>query len=276
MHSLKDQIKQIIPYWLGKEIKEIYRLILGLIYKGNKYHCPYCKHNFRKMLSDGETLEVISKFQIIGSGYRDNCTCPRCYSKDRDRLIHLYLEKKTNIFTSQHKLLHIAPEDWLKKLFQALPNIEYIFGVKGVKSMGYYYDPETIELDLTNLKMSDASFDAIICNHVLEHIPDDKKAISEIYRVLKPGAWAILQVPYSAMLKDTFEDENINLPEERAKFFGQFDHVRIYGKDYKNRLELAGFKVELFNPANEVWSEKYIEKYALNRKEDLFIAHKPL
>lgn len=275
MINIKDQIKQFIPYSSGKLIKNFYRRFLGLIYKGNKYYCPYCKHSFRKMLSDGEALEVNSKYQIIGSGYRDNCTCPRCFAKDRDRLIHLYLEKKTDVFISPHHILHIAPEEWLKKLFLSLPNIEYVSGVKGVKNMGFYYDPKTLELDLTDIKMSDESFDTIICSHVLEHIPDDKKAMSEIYRVLKPGGWAILQVPHSPILEDTFEDANIIFPKERVKSFGQFDHVRIYGKDYKNRLEKAGFHVEIFNPNNEEWGKSYVEKYALNQKENLFIAHKP-
>ncbi|MBN2237485.1 MAG: hypothetical protein JW729_07985, partial [Bacteroidales bacterium] len=104
--------------------------MLGLWYKGSTYYCPYCMHSFRNLRTDGEVLPVISKYQIIGSGYRKNCTCPRCYSKDRDRLIHLYLEKKTKLFIEPHKVLHVAPEAWLKELFQSLPNIQYTNGVK--------------------------------------------------------------------------------------------------------------------------------------------------
>ncbi|MFH1000938.1 MAG: class I SAM-dependent methyltransferase [Bacteroidota bacterium] len=275
MNGLKHKIKRIIPFWLGKKIRGTYQKGLGVLYKGKTYYCPYCKHSFRKMLSDGEKLHVIEKFQIIGSGYRENCTCPRCYSKDRDRLIYLYFEKNTSLFTEQHKVLHIAPEAWLKELFQSLPNIHYTNGVKEPENMGYYYDRRTRDLDITDLEMKDNFYDVIVCNHVLEHIPDDIKAMKEIYRVLKPGAKAVLQVPYSLILESTYEDESITKPEQRSKFFGQFDHVRIYAKDYVKRLESVGFKVELFNPIKEEWGSKYINRYALNPKEDLFVAHKP-
>jgi len=276
MDGIKQKIKRLIPFWLGKKIRGAYQKFLGLIYKGNNYYCPYCKHSFRKMLSDGERLQVIEKFKIIGSGFRHNCTCPRCYSKDRDRLIHLYFEIKSNIFTVPQKVLHIAPEAWLKELFQALPHIHYTNGVKDAESMGYYYDRRTRDLDITDLEMKDNFYDVIVCNHVLEHIPDDIKAMKEIYRVLKPGGWAVLQVPYSNVLESTYEDKTIVKLEQRAKFFGQFDHVRIYAKDYVKRLESVGFKVELFNPVNEDWGNNYIEKYGLNTKEDLFVAHKPM
>ncbi len=276
MSGIKQKIKHLIPFWLGKKIRGSYQKILGLIYKGQNYTCPYCKHNFKKMLTDGEKLEVIQKYQIIGSGYRKNCTCPRCYAKDRDRLIHLYLEKKTSVFSKPHRVLHIAPEAWLKELFQSLPNIHYTNGVKDAESMGYYYDRRTRDIDITDLEMKDDFYDIIVCNHVLEHIPNDIKAMKEIYRVLKPGGWAILQVPYSPVLDSTFEDENIVSKADRTKFFGQFDHVRIYGSDYVNRLEFVGFKVERFNPKNESWGAAYIKKYALNPQEDLFIAHKSI
>lgn len=270
------KIKRLIPFWLGKKIRGTYQKVLGIIYKGKNYHCPYCHHTFKKMLPDGEQLNVISKYQIIGGGYRENCTCPRCYSKDRDRLIHLYLEKRTSVFTIPHRVLHIAPEAWLKELFQSLKHIHYTNGVKDAESMGYYYDRRTRDLDITDLEMKDNFYDIVVCNHVMEHIPNDIKAMKEIFRVLKPGGWAILQVPYSPVLEKTFEDDSIVAPDQRAEFFGQFDHVRIYGKDYIQRLELAGYKVELFNPKNEIWGQEYITKYALNPKEDLFIAHKPI
>ncbi|MDA3905884.1 MAG: methyltransferase domain-containing protein [Bacteroidales bacterium] len=276
MNRLKENLKRLIPIWLGKKIRGTFQKFLGLIYIGKKYHCPYCKFNFRKMLSDGETHAVIAEYQIIGSGYRENCKCPRCYAKDRDRLIHLYLEKNTSIFTKNHRVLNIAPEAWLKEFFQSLSHIHYTYGVKGVENMGYYYDRTTRELDITNLEMKDNLYDTIVCNHVLEHIHDDVAAMKEIYRVLKPGGWAILQVPYSASLEETFEERNINTSAEREKLYGQFDHVRIYGLDYFKRLEFVGFNVERFNPINEDWGKEYIEKYALNPREDLCIAHKPL
>lgn len=271
-----QKIKRLIPFWLGKKIRGTYQKFLGFLYKGKNYYCPYCQHSFSKMMADGEHLDVISKYQIIGSGYRENCTCPRCYSKDRDRLIHLYLEKKTRIFTDAHRVLHIAPEAWLKELFQSLPHIHYTNGVKDGENMAYYYDRMTRYLDITDLEMKDDFYDTIVCNHVLEHIPDDITAMKEIFRVLKPGGWAILQVPYSAILDQTYEDSSIVSPADREKYFGQFDHVRIYGNDYVQRLHSSGFMVEQFNPVNEIWGKEYVSKYALNPKENLFIAHKPV
>ena len=267
--------KKIIPFWLGKKLRGTYQKILGFYYKGDKYYCPYCEHSFTKMLPDGFKLDVIEEKKIIGSGYRENCTCPRCFSKDRDRLIYLYLKNKTDIFIAHHKVLHIAPEAWLKELFLRNPDIDYTSGVKKVTKMGYYYDRMIRELDITNLEMKDNLYDVVICNHVLEHIIDDELAISEIYRVLKPGGWAILQVPISAILEKTYEDNSILSKRSREKHFGQFDHVRIYGQDYPKRLEKAGFKVERANPINDSWYIENISKYALNTDEDLFIAHKP-
>jgi len=268
--------KKIIPFWLGKKLRGAYQKILGFYYKGDKYYCPYCEHSFTKMLPDGFKLDVIEEKQIIGSGYRENCTCPRCFSKDRDRLIYLYLKNKTDIFIAPHKVLHIAPEAWLKELFLRNPDIDYTSGVKKVTKMGYYYDRMIRELDITNLEMRDNLYDVVICNHVLEHIIDDEQAISEIYRVLKPGGWAILQVPISATLEKTYEDKTIISKRGREKHFGQFDHVRIYGQDYPKRLEKTGFKVERTNPISDNWYIENISKYALNVDEDLFIAHKPL
>ncbi len=275
MNTWKQNTKRLIPFWLGKKLRGTYQKFLGVVYIGNTYYCPYCQHSFRKMLADGEKLSVIDKYQIIGSGFRENCTCPRCYAKDRDRLIYLYLKKNAAIFDQSLRLLHIAPEAWLKELFQALPNVHYTNGVKDAESMGYYYDRRTRDLDITDLEMKDNFYDVVICNHVLEHIIDDRKAMQEIFRVLKPGGWAILQIPYSGVLENTFEDESILSPTERKMAFGQFDHVRIYGKDYSDRLTKAGFRVERYNPKNESLEPDSLLKYALNKDEDLFIAHKP-
>jgi len=248
---------------------------LGQVYKGNQYYCPFCEHSFSKMLPDGFDLPVIEEKQIIGSGRRDNCTCPRCFSKDRDRLIYLYLENKTDLFEGHHyKLLHIAPEAWMKELFNRLPHIDYTNGVKEIESMGYYYDRMTREIDITNIEMKDHLYDIIICNHVLEHVDDDIQAMKELYRVLKPGGWAILQVPISPILEKSYEDYDIISKEGRKKYFGQFDHVRIYGQDYFTRLESVGFKVEKHHPLKDNWNIPNIEKYALNNKEDLIIAKK--
>ena len=219
----------------------------------------------------GFNLPVLSEKRIIGGGFRLNDVCPRCYSIDRDRLIFLFLQEKTNIFSSPQKIFHVAPEGCLRALLTSMPNLNYKSGVKYLE--GYYYDRKTNLIDITQIPFNDEEFDVIICNHVLEHIPDDKKALRELYRVLKPGGLAILQVPISKVLLTTYEDSTVNTAEERERKFGQFDHVRIYGQDYSNRLENVGFTVKICNPTRDKWPVP-LEKYAINPEEDLYIAYK--
>ena len=183
-------------------------------------------------------------------------------------MIYWYIINKTNILHSQKtiKLLHIAPEKNLQKVLKAFSKIKYINGD---------LNPLVADrkIDITDINFGNDYFDFIICNHVLEHIQDDRKTMSEIFRVLRPGGKAILQVPISKYNKETFEDFSIILPEEREKYFGQKDHVRIYGKDYKKRLESVGFKVELYDIKKNL-SIQDIKKYGLNEEEILYIVHK--
>lgn len=276
MGFIRSLSKKVVPFWLGKKLRGAYQKILGQVYKGSSYYCPYCQHSFKKMLPDGFDLPIITDKQIIGAGRRDNCTCPRCFSKDRDRLIFLYLKNKTDLFEGHYKLLHIAPEAWMKELFQRIPNLHYTSGVKEAENMGYYYDRMTREMDITDLEMKNNLYDVIICNHVLEHVTDDILAMEELYRVLKPGGWAILQVPISPIMEESYEDYDIISDVSREKYFGQFDHVRIYGQDYFTRLRSVGFKVERHHPIKDNWNIPEIEKFALNPEEELIVANKPL
>ena len=263
--------KKLIPFWLGKRLRGGWQKYLSFKYRGTDYYCPYCKNSFSKMLPGGTDLPVLKEKKIVGGGYRDNLVCPRCFSVDRDRMIYLYLTEKTDILTSPKKILHIAPEGSIRALLLSLPHIEYHDGIKYHE--GYYYDRNVNILDVTQIPFEDNTFDVVICNHVLEHIVDDRKALSEIYRIMKPGAWAILQVPISLKLHDTFEDLSVTTPEEREKVFGQFDHVRIYGQDYPNLLEKRGFSVKRYSPFDETHQEE-LKKYALNPDEILYIANK--
>ncbi len=263
--------KKYIPFWLGKKLRGGLQKVKAMIYSGTAYYCPYCKNSFRKFLPGGFDLPVLFEKQIVGAGYRKNNVCPRCYSLDRDRLIYLFLQEKTNIFTAKISVFHVAPEGCLRALLSSLPNIRYKAGVKYLE--GYYYDQKTNLIDITNIPFKDDDFDVIICNHVLEHIPDDTKAMHEIYRILKPGGWAILQVPVSKILKETYEDFAITKPEEREEAFGQFDHVRIYGQDYASCLEKIGFRVLVHNPAKDKWPVDF-SKLAINPDENLYVAYK--
>jgi len=123
--------------------------------------------------------------------------------------------------------------------------------------------------------IEDNSVDEVHAYHVLEHILDDKQAMSELFRVLKPDGFAILQVPIALALEKTYEDYSIISKRGRERYFGQFDHVRIYGKDYPKRLESVGFHVEVSHPEKDHWDIPDLEKYALNKKESLYIAKKP-
>ena len=230
--------------------------ILSLGYIGKSFECPICKGHFRKFLPWGRIQ-------------RKNAMCPRCNSLERHRLIFRYLQDRTDFFKSNLKILHFAPELCLQGIFKLLPNLEYISADLN--------DPSAkMKMDITDIRFDDNTFDCVLCSHVLEHVVDDHKAMRELYRVLKPKGWAILQVPI--MSERTFEAETIKSPEQRLKYFGQEDHVRIYGLDYKNRLENAGFIVKL-DPYLHEQSDDIINRYRLvpenEPKDYIYFCFKP-
>ncbi len=181
----------------------------------------------------------------------------------------MYIINKTKILNSSKniRLLHVAPERNLQKILKSFSNIEYVSG-----DLNPLMNCDII-LDITDMYFEDNFFDVIICNHVLEHIIDDQKAMSELFRVLRPEAFTILQVPISKNAKETFEDFTITTPEGREKYFGQKDYVRIYGQDYKKRLESAGFKIELYDIKEDL-SINEIKKFGLNQEEILYVCQK--
>jgi SAM-dependent methyltransferase len=186
---------------------------------------------------------------------------------ERHRLIWLYLHNRTNLFSDQLKLLHVAPEPVLQQYLQSQSNLDYV-GTDIESPLA------NIKMDLTSIPHQDGSFDAIICSHVLEHIQDDRAAMRELVRILTPGGWAILQVPIEPERATTFEDASITSPEERFRLFKQHDHVRIYGRDYKDRLEQAGFEVHVDGYVREM-GQRRIRRYALNVDEDIYFCRKP-
>ncbi len=190
---MKASLKNLVPESIARLTKKVFLTFRGLYYIGNSYRCPICKHSFRNMLPAGFDLEVIKEKNIIGAGIRSNALCPYCQSTDRDRLIFLFLKNKTNIFTQKVKILHIGPEPALYRLLKNYRNIFYITGTK--YSEGIYYHKDISSIDLLHLPFSDGEFDMVICNHILEHIVDDGKAMSEIFRVLNSHGIAVVQVP---------------------------------------------------------------------------------
>ncbi|TVR80869.1 MAG: SAM-dependent methyltransferase [Chitinophagaceae bacterium] len=249
--------------------KKLKGLLNSLFYSGDAYSCPICNFSSDIMLATGKDYPIIKEKQIIGAGLR-NTACIKCGSCDRERLIFLFLKDYIHIFEKEnpYKVLHIAPEIPIYDKLKKLSNIDYVCGDKFEK--GYDYPRKVQNIDITKLEFPDNSFDLIVCNHVLEHIPNDMIALSELYRVLKPNGIAMLQVPLSIANETTFEDLTIKSDEERIRFFGQKDHVRLYGKDYPNRLKSAGFSIEILEISNK---EEY-KKYNLNTLEKVFIGKK--
>ena len=229
--------------------------ILRIIFHGKKYTDPIDDSNYSKFLSYG--------YKTV----RKNALCPGTLSLERHRLLWLYLDKETDFLNSNLKVLHVAPEQVFYKKFKKLKNWEY-----------FTFDLNSpiadIKGDLTSTNFKNESFDLIICNHVLEHIEDDKLALNEIYRILKYNGISILQVPMNVKRKNTFEDSSIKSKNEREKYFGQYDHVREYGLDFKDRVEQAGFEVEMINYSTKI-SQDLVIKYGL-MKDDLIPIGKKL
>jgi ubiquinone/menaquinone biosynthesis C-methylase UbiE len=177
----------------------------------------------------------------------------------------MYLKRETNLFDGQTKrMLHIAPEPCLGPRISSCKGVEYVSGdLESGRAM-------TV-VDVTNIQFADCSFDVIYCSHVLEHVPDDAKAMSEFVRVLRPNGWAILQVPIFGERTD--EDSSVVDPDERHRRFGQWDHVRSYGRDYRDRLGNAGFVVREIPYARQMGPKK-IRKYGLDVNEFIYFCTK--
>jgi SAM-dependent methyltransferase len=200
----------------------------SIFFVGKRFECPVCHHHFRKLLPYG----------YVSS--RENALCPSCLSLERHRQIWLFLQAKTDFFSTPAKMLHIAPEYCFIKRFGSMPNIDY-----------YSADLESplarVKMDIQHIPFEDNVFDVIFCNHILEHVDDDRLAMQELFRVMKPGGWGIVQSPVNLDRATTYEDRSITSPDERLKHFGQKDHVREYGRDYADRLRNTGFNVEEVN-----------------------------
>lgn len=271
----KRIIQQFIPYSLGVKLRGAWQKILGFYYSGDSYYCPLCRFSFRKMLPAGIKNPVFRNYRIIGGGYRRNALCPRCYSTDRDRLVFSYIQNIANLFHPAFSVLHIAPEGALRAFFMNQTNVGYRTGFKDADAYkGYYYQQNLQAIDITDIPFASDSFDLIICNHVLEHVPEDIKAMKELCRVMKPGGHGIMQVPIAADLPKTYENPMIQTDKGRLKEYGQHDHVRIYGNDYADKLRNAGFEVEVVDLY--ITDPEWFKKLAVNPAEKLFIARKQL
>lgn len=224
------------------------------IYKGDNFIDPIDGNSYRKFLPYGYEKQ------------RKSVLSPGTLSLERHRLMWLYLQRETDFFTSNLKVLHMAPEQSFYKRFRKLKNLDYT-------TCDLNSPIADVKADIQNLPFEDNSFDVIFCNHVLEHVDDDKKALRELFRIMKPGGWGIFQVPIRYQLAKTFEDSTITDRKERIEKFGQYDHVRVYGMDYYDILESIGFKVEKVNLSEKLSAEE-IRKYALEKNEILPVVRK--
>ena len=216
--------------------------------------CPLCKSHFPAFLPGGVKLRV-------------NAQCPNCGSLERHRLSYLFLQEKTNVFKDNIKMIHFAPERILAEIFLANKNIEYV-GADIDSNRPYV----TRKIDIQNIDYLNNTFDIIFCSHVLEHVPNDKKALDELFRILKPGGSVLIMVPIQYSSYETIENSNFNTPELRLKYYGQSDHLRFYGLDFGIKLKKAGFKIISDNFGKDM-DEKLIKRYGLAR-EDLFYCTK--
>lgn len=246
-------ILNTIPRPLLIKLSYVVRPFIAFYLKGNKYTDPIDNKSFRKFLPYGYEVQ------------RQNVLSPSTLSLERHRLLWLYLTNETNFFTSKKKVLHMAPEQCFLSRFKKL-NHDYT-------TADLDSPIADIKADIVNLPFNDNSFDVIFCNHVLEHIQDDTKAMKELFRVMKKGGMGIFQVPQDLNRDVTFEDNSITNPKERAKIFGQYDHVRVYGKDYFNKLRSIGFEVKEVNYSQKLSSE-ISSKYRLMEGELLPVVFK--
>lgn len=254
MNNLFKLALNKIPRPVLIRISYLVRPFLKIYLKGTRYTDPIDGSGFRKFLPYGYENQ------------RENVLSPSTLSLERHRLLWLYLKNETDFFSAKHKVLHFAPEQAFYKRFRKLSNLNYT-------TTDLNSPLADVKADICDLPFKDESFDFILCNHVLEHIPDDEKAMQELYRILKPGGTAILQIPQELDRAETFQDDSITDPRERAKIFGQYDHVRVYGRDYFDKLRYIGFKVQEADYTSKL-SEVEIEKYRLAKGEIIPVCHK--
>ncbi|MEL0643942.1 methyltransferase domain-containing protein [Olleya sp. Ti.3.14] len=254
MKKLFKLILNLIPRPLLIRLSYIVRPILAFFLKGDTFTDPIDCKSFKSFLPYGYGTQ------------RNNVLSPSTLSLERHRLLWLYLQNETDFFTNQKKVLHFAPEQCFLKRFRALDNIDYT-------TTDLLSPIADVKADICNLPFEDNSYDIILCNHVLEHIPDDTKAMQELYRVMKPGGYGIFQIPQDLTRQTTFEDDSITDKKERAEIFGQYDHVRVYGYDYFNKLRDIGFMVNEVDYTGKL-SAKAIEKYCLAKGEIIPVVYK--
>ena len=236
------------------QLSLIFRPFIKVFYRGDRFTDPIDGSSYRTFLPYGYNK------------LRPNALCPGTLSLERHRYLWLYLQRQTSFLEDQLNVLHVAPEQVFYTKFKQFKHWKYT-------TTDLHSPLADIKADICALPFQDNSFDLILCNHVLEHIPDDATAMKELFRVLKKGGTLIAQVPLNETAEVTFEDDSITDPIERTKIFGQYDHVRVYGMDYYTRLAQAGFKAEGIDFLESLSLEER-ERFALPKHEKIPVANK--
>lgn len=256
MKKIYKYLLNTLPRPLLIRLSYVFRLFAPLLYKGNKVECPVCERKFSKFLSYGSAV-----------AHRENVLCPYDLTLERHRLMWLYLKHESDFFIKENlSVLHIAPEQCFYGKFKAQKTLNYLTG-------DLVSPLADIHFDLHQIPLEDNRFEVVFCNHVMEHVDDPIQCMKELYRVMKPGGWAIMQVPQDMTRETTYEDPSITDPAEREKHFWQKDHVRLFGRDYPQWMEKAGFKVEEYN-VEQNYDSDTIARFRLMKDELLYIARK--
>lgn len=245
-----------VPRPILIKLSLLFQRFSSVIYAGNKYEDPI----------NGKTYSKFLPYGYSGIAKRNNVLSPGTMSLERHRLLWLYLKNRTDFFTAPHKMLHIAPEQCFYKIFKGMKNLDY--------TTGDYNSPiADVHFDLHHAPFENDSFDVIFCNHVLEHVEDAHQCMEELYRIMKPGGWGIFQVPIDINRATTYEDKSITDPKEREIHFWQKDHLRLFGRDFGQWLEQAGFDVTPDDYV-ESFTPEQLERYCLPKHELIYLCRK--
>lgn len=254
---MKSIIKWTLNHLPRRYVQRVAHLatpVAGLFLAGRRVECPVCGRRFRKFLPYGY------------GPVRENALCPACLALERHRLLWLWLRDETDFFTARPRVLHIAPERCFIRKFERRLGDNYVTA-----------DLESplakVKMDIQAIPFGDGEFDVVFCNHILEHVADDRLAMREMFRVMRNGGWGVALSPVSARAT-TYEDPSIDTPEGRAAAFGQHDHMREYGSDYPMRLAEAGFIVEPVAYA-DIFTPEQRAHYGLT-PEVIYVIRKPV